>query len=113
MKNSRQYNDYEDQPFQCKTLKLSSLKEGKLIQFEEFEPLNASHRNDGLHTGGRYTSCQSNSNKFSMNKTFNFQLAFLGSSSDDKDNVSLPESTRPLIVDEREKAHQELTEKVD
>jgi hypothetical protein len=37
----------------------------------------------------------------------------LGSSSDDKDNVSLLESNRLTVQDEKEKAHQELTEKVD
>jgi hypothetical protein len=43
-------------PTQYKTLRLSSLKESKIIQFEEYEPFNNSNRLDNPNTGGRMTS---------------------------------------------------------
>lgn len=60
-----------------KTLKLQNLNPPRLIHFEEYEPFNNSNRNDGLLTGGRFTSCASNSNKYSLSKTFNFQMAYM------------------------------------
>lgn len=46
--NSNNMYKEEELPFQYKTLKLSSLNEGKLIYFEEYEP-------EDLLTGGRNT----------------------------------------------------------
>jgi hypothetical protein len=44
---------------------LHSLKEGRLIYFEEYEP-SQSNRCDGLTTGGRYASNASTSNRFNF-----------------------------------------------
>mmetsp|Transcript_40444 Transcript_40444/g.38929 ORF Transcript_40444/g.38929 Transcript_40444/m.38929 type:complete len:112 (+) Transcript_40444:498-833(+) len=81
---------HSDIPFQksnnaqFKNLRLSQIKEAppKLIYFEEYEPLNQSSRNfegygtnGGLITGGRTISCTSNSNRFSLSKTINFNMA--------------------------------------
>ncbi|TNV85775.1 hypothetical protein FGO68_gene14002 [Halteria grandinella] len=68
----------------CKTSRLSQLREEiKLIHFEEYDPLNANNRNNSstnrMHTSGRGGPSQatSNSNRFSLSKTFNFHHPYL------------------------------------
>lgn len=39
--------------------------------------MNDSNRNEGIMTGGRTASCASNSNRFSLSKTINFNTGLL------------------------------------
>ncbi|CDW81765.1 UNKNOWN [Stylonychia lemnae] len=113
----RSIKKIQEMPFQYKTLKLNHLQEARLIQFEEYDPINNSNRQDGQLTGERLISINSNSNKMSLSKTFNFQMAF--NSYNDKQSISqdsLQESSQHELQDssiEKDKLHNELTMRVD